>query len=275
MQKRRGLIGVHDLAGRLDQAGAGLAVVDLRQDPADGLPKIPGSIWAGLHNGFAQQRPDRNLQYDLPTPEEFSSAMSRLGVTPQMEVALLDDMGNRWATRVYWLLSYYRHPADTFVLDGGIRAYLDAGLPTVPEFSHPEPQAYPVPKRRNESIRATAEYIAARLETGALTLCDVRTPQEHSGEVAMSGRGGHIPGAINIPWDACLRQDGTFLPGNGLAKVLAPYLDDRREQITYCQGGIRASLTWFALQVLLGRPARLYAASWEEWASRPELPVVT
>ena len=90
----------------------------------------------------------------------------------------------------------------------------------------------------------------------------------------MAARGGHIPGAINVPWDDCLSPDGTFLPDGPLAEVLRPYLAASQPAVTYCQGGIRASLTWFALSVLLGHPARLYAGSWEEWAQRPELPVL-
>ena len=167
------------------------------------------------------------------------------------------------------MLQYYGHQGEVQVLDGGINAYLAAGRRTDHEFVTPRPADYPVPTATDESIRITPDEIVAGIATDSLTLCDVRTPKEFSGEVAMSGRGGHIPGAINITWDSCLDADGKFLSDSQLAEVLTPYLDDSREQVTYCQGGIRASLTWFALQILLGRKARLYAASWEEWAQHP------
>jgi thiosulfate/3-mercaptopyruvate sulfurtransferase len=250
-------------------------VIDLRHDPNDGLPAIPGSVWADLHDGFAQQRPGRNLSYDLPRPEELAAALAGLGVGPGTDVVLADDMGNRWATRVYWLLRYFRHGGDAHVLDGGISAYLAAGGPTAAGFSHPQAQDYPAPAGGDESIRIGAEELAGALGTGELALCDVRDPREFSGEVAMSGRGGRIPGAVNIPWDRCLAADGTFLASAGLREVLAPYLEAGGVPVTYCQGGIRASLTWFSLQVLLDRPARLYAGSWEEWAQDPRLPVET
>jgi thiosulfate/3-mercaptopyruvate sulfurtransferase len=273
LSSRRGLIEPDELVSRLD-AGHSLVVVDLRSDAADGRDKIPGSAWISLHDGFAQSRPDRKLAYDLPSGGEFAAAMSKLGISPETQVVFADDMLNRWSTRAYWVLRYYGHRGDVEVLDGGINGYLAAGYRTDPEFATPAPTVYPVPMATDESIRVTSNDIVAGIASGGLTLCDVRAPQEFTGEVAMSGRGGHIPGAINVTWDSCLDADGRFLPDDRLAEVLAPYLDDGAEQVTYCQGGIRASLTWFALYVLLGRRARMYAASWEEWAQNPALPVV-
>ncbi len=273
MASRPGLISAEELSAEL-ATGGDIMVVDLRQDAGDGRAKIPGSAWISLHDGFAQARPDRNLMYDLPSAEEFATAMSKLGIKPRTQVVFADDMLNRWSTRAFWVLHYYGHQGDARVLDGGINAYIASGLPTTPEFEIPEPTGYPVPETTDQSIRITPNEILAGVAADSLTLCDVRTPQEFSGEVEMSGRGGHLPGAINITFDSCVDVDGRFLSDSRLAEVLAPYLDDGREQVTYCQGGIRASLTWFALQILLGRKARLYAASWEEWAQDPALPVV-
>jgi thiosulfate/3-mercaptopyruvate sulfurtransferase len=273
MNSRPGLITADELATRLD-AGDSLVAVDLRQDAGDGKAKIPGSAWISLHDGFAQIRPNQNLSYDLPSAEEFAAAMAKLGVTPGTHVVFADDMLNRWSTRAFWVLKYYRHEGEAQVLDGGINAYLATGRRTEPGFVTPRPAEYPVPTATDESIRITPDEIVAGIATDSLTLYDVRTPGEFSGEVEMSGRGGHIPGAINITWESCLDADGRFLPDDRLGEVLRPYMDDLREPVTYCQGGIRASLTWFALQVLLGRKARLYAASWEEWAQDPALPAV-
>jgi thiosulfate/3-mercaptopyruvate sulfurtransferase len=270
--ERKGLISAQKLDVKLRSKSPPI-VVELRQDPGDGRPAIPGAVGTTLHNGFAMIRPELELQYDLPDATEFAGALGRLGISPDSNVVLADDMSNRWATRVYWLLKYYGHRGNVAVLDGGISYYLAAGFPTAPGFRMPTPVEYPAPSKTDESIRITTEELGRGLASGRHMICDVRTPQEHAGEVALAPRAGHIPGSIHIPWEDCLRPDGTFLPDIRLAKVLEPYLDDSRTQVTYCQGGIRASLTWFALQELLGRPARLYAASWEAWARRPELPV--
>jgi thiosulfate/3-mercaptopyruvate sulfurtransferase len=273
MSSRPGLISAVGLARRVHEGEPDLVVVDLRQDANDGKPKIPGSVWVSLHDGFAQVRPDRNLNYDLPTADEFAGSMRRLAIGPRSTVVLADDMGNRWATRAFWILRYFGHAGDTAVLDGGIGAYLASGEATTDDFAAPQPSDYPVPTQTDESIRVTPREILEGLDANSITLCDVRTAKEFSGEMAMSGRGGHLPGAIHVPWDACIGPDGRFRDNAELTEVLAPYLEGDRQPVTYCQGGIRASLTWFALDVLLHRNARLYAASWEEWAQDSSLPV--
>ncbi|HEY8740081.1 MAG TPA: rhodanese-like domain-containing protein [Candidatus Dormibacteraeota bacterium] len=273
MNARNGLISPAALAERLGEVGPKLAIVDLREKRDDGRPVIPGSAWASLHDGFAQIREDRGLMYDLPRPDEFAASLGRLGIGPDTEVVLADGHRNRWATRAYWVLRYHRHRGPVAVLEGGLPAWIAAGLPTEAEFAPPAAADYPVPRDRDESIRTTAEELRDGVLAGRIAACDVRTPEEFSGEVAYSGRGGHVPGAAFVPWERCLAEDSTFLPDDRLAEVLEPFTSPGLEPVTYCQGGIRASLTWFCLHELLGRPARLYAASWEEWGPRADLPV--
>ncbi|MGI8607720.1 MAG: sulfurtransferase [Candidatus Dormibacteria bacterium] len=273
MSYRKGLVSTTELATLLKANPPGSVVVDLRQDRADGLGVIPGSVWVDLHDGFAQRRPERELSYDLPRPDEVAASLGRLGISPHTDVVLADDMGNRWATRAYWVLRYYHHGGTVRVLDGGLAAWRAQGLPTVAGFATPVQAVYPVPPGRAGSILVTAEELRDGVRAGAMQACDVRTDQEYSGEIAMSGRGGHVPGAVHVEWNKALAPDGTFLPDERLAEVLAPFMRADREAVPYCQGGIRASLTWFCLNELLGHPARLYAASWEEWAPRQELPV--
>lgn len=236
-------------------------------------PKVPGSVWLDLHDGFAQRRPGRGLDYDLPSAEEFADALSRTGATTDREIVIADDAGSRRSTRVFWLLRYFGHRGTVRVLDGGLAAYLQSGLPTAADFSRPAPGAYPVPTETDQSIRATPEEIMEGIDAGSVVICDVRAPEEFQGVWAMSGRAGHLPTAQHVPWEACLDDEGRFRPNQQLERVLQPFISDGHQPITYCQGGIRASLTWFALDVLLGRPSKLYAASWEEWAQRQDLPV--
>lgn len=273
MSERRGLISPTALAARLDQVGHGLAVVDMRESRDDGRPVIPGSAWVSLHDGFAQGRPERGLMYDLPRPDEVAASLSRLGIGPTTEVVLADDHRNRWATRAYWVLKYYGHQGPLAVLDGGLEAWRDQGLPAADRFSVAQPAEYPSPTTTDERILARAEELREGVAAGGLQACDVRTVQEFTGEMALSGRGGHLPGAAHMPWDQCLADDSTFLPDDRLEEVLRPFISSGREPVTYCQGGIRASLAWFCIHELLGHPARLYAASWEEWGPRLDLPV--
>lgn len=268
---RTGLITADKLASRVAEIGKDLVCIDLRERAP--LPKVPGSVWFDLHDGFAQHRPDRGLDYDLPSPKELAGTLSRAGATLDSEIVLADDAGNRRATRAYWLLRYYGHCGPVSVLDGGLFAYFGSDRPTAADFANPEPGDYPIPTTTDESIRATPTEILQGIEEDRVVICDVRTAEEYQGEFALSGRGGHLPKAQHVPWQDCLNPDGTFRSNQALEQVLRPFISEGHQAITYCQGGIRASLTWFALHVLLGRPSKLYAASWEEWAQRPELPV--
>jgi thiosulfate/3-mercaptopyruvate sulfurtransferase len=271
LRLRTGLIAAYELASRVGDIGKDLVFIDMREGAP--LPKVPGSVWFDLHDGFAQHRPGRGLDYDLPSPEEFAATLSRAGATPDSAIILADDAGNRRATRAYWLLRYYGHRGPVSVLDGGLLAYARQDLPTVAEFARPAPGHYPVPTTTDESIRATPTEILQGIEEDRVVICDVRTAEEYHGEFALSGRGGHLPQAQHVPWEESLNPDGTFRSNDELEQVLRPFISEGHQAITYCQGGIRASLTWFALHVLLGRPSKLYAASWEEWAQRQELPV--
>ncbi|MHB8510371.1 MAG: sulfurtransferase [Candidatus Dormibacteria bacterium] len=272
MTGRRGLMTVMELARSLAEPVPPL-VVDLRQDRDKIAPRVPGSVWADLHDGFAMRRPDATLNYDLPTPGEVASLLGRLGASPVSQIVFSDDMGNRWATRAYWVLRYYGHAGQVAVLDGGAKAWTEAGLPTVNDFAEPCATTYPVPSERDETIRATATQVNAALSLGTMTMCDVRTLDEYEGRVTMAARGGRIPGAIHQPWDRCLTPEGHLRPNHELEEILAPFLCSGGEPVTYCQGGIRASLVWFCINELLGQHARLYAGSWEEWGEDPSLPV--
>lgn len=273
MTGRNGLITVEALSARLDEVGPGLVVVDMRRERGDGKSWIPGSVWIDLHDGFAMRRPDRNLTYDLPRPEELGASLGRLGITPQTEVVFADDMLNRWATRAYWVMRHHRHPAPLHVLDGGLGAWRAGGMRTNVAEAPAVPQTYPPPGDRDFSILATAEDLRDGLLEGTALPCDVRTADEYSGAVALAGRGGHVPGAAFVPFEACVDGEGRILPDGALTSVLGPFIASGREPVTYCQGGIRASLTWFCLNEVLGVKSRLYAASWEEWGPRPDLPV--
>ena len=199
--------------------------------------------------------------------------MGGFGLTPSTAVVFADEAMNRWATRAFWLCRYYGHAGEVRVLDGGLTAYRRLSLRSAPNPQTPAPREYPVPAATDETVRVTADDLASALADGVATACDVRTDAEYTGAQALSGRAGHLPGAIHVRWELCIGPDGRFVDDAQLRQVLAPYLGAGGELVTYCQGGIRASLTWFALHQLLGRPARLYAASWEEWAQRPDLPV--
>ncbi|MBA3778457.1 MAG: sulfurtransferase [Chloroflexi bacterium] len=251
---------------------------------------IPGAVFGDLHTelaerGRAAETGDAEREYLVPSREALSATLARWGVGPGDRIVFYDDVGwNRHAVRGYWLLRYYRWPADHLhVLDGGLAAWEASGAMTsaaeepsklVERVDLPEPDA---------GLIATAEQVltwsagaAAGGGGGPVRILDVRTPEEYRGEDVRAVRGGHIPGAVNLPFDAFLADDGRFRPAAEIHRLAdeAAAGDASSIRATYCQGGIRAALSWFALSELAGLPdVRNYAGSWEEWGNRSDTPI--
>ncbi|MFC6836151.1 sulfurtransferase [Halomarina ordinaria] len=217
--------------------------------------------------------------FDVPTTAAFEDLLGGLGVTADSTVVVYGDMRNWFAAHAYWLLTYYGH-ADVRLLDGG-RDYWrarDAPLTTdVPSFT---PRSYDAGPR-NPAVRVDRPDVEAAMDRD-VSLVDVRTPEEYRGEIlAPPGwnegvqRGGHIPGAVNVPWNRAVDADGRFKSGDALRAVYAEAgVDATEEVITYCRIGERSALTWFILHELLGYDdVRNYYGSWVEWGNTVGAPI--
>ena len=127
------------------------------------------------------------------------------------------------------------------------------------------------------------DEVFAQLGKAGAVLVDVRSPKELSGELLApenlpqegAQRGGHIPGAANIPWAQAVREDGTFKPADELkALYQGKGVTPDKAVIAYCRIGERSSHTWFVLTYLLGYPnVRNYDGSWTEWGSLIAAPI--
>ncbi len=221
---------------------------------------------------------------DFIDGEAFARLMGRLGIANDTTVVLYGDKSNWWAAYAFWFLSYSGHE-KLKLMDGGRAKWAAEGRPMTREIPSVEPQAYR-PRYKNELLRAYRDEVLAHLvkvQEGRGALVDVRSPREYTGELThmpdypQEGvlRGGHIPGAVNIPWAQAVREDGTFKPAEELRALYAEKgVTPDKEVIVYCRIAERSSHTWFVLKHLLGYPkVKNYDGSWTEWGNLVRAPI--
>jgi thiosulfate/3-mercaptopyruvate sulfurtransferase len=223
----------------------------------------------------------RGTERDIPTKTEWESLLGSTGIGNETKVVLYGDNSNWFAAFAYWLFRLYGHQ-NVALMNGGRQRWVDEKRPITRELPTAAPATYracePDPR-----LRATRDEVAAILGRDDVRLVDVRSPQEYSGELLAPAhlpqegaqRGGHIPGAANVPWATAVQDDGTFRPAEELrqtyaAKRLLPDV----ATIAYCRIGERSAHTWFVLKELLGfGDVRNYDGSWTEWGSLVGAPI--
>jgi thiosulfate/3-mercaptopyruvate sulfurtransferase len=208
----------------------------------------------------------------LPTAVEAERALGALGITDRTSVVGYAEAGSPYASRLWHVLSHFGHPAVA-LLDGGIDKWLAEGRPVERERVAAEPGAF---VRRAGNGTIAADELRGRLADPRLKVVDVRSPAEYEGSDRRAARGGHIPGALLLPWQEDLRPDGTLRsPAEVRTRAQRLGILPEHEVVTYCQGGVRAAHSAFAL-LRAGYPnVRVYDGSWAEWGNDPGLPVET
>jgi len=237
---------------------------------------IPGAVALNWFHDL-EDRPHR----DIASKATIERLLGNAGVNRDTTIVVYGDNNNWFAAYAYWLFKLYGH-RDVRIMNGGRKKWMDEGHPMTKETSvHPKVE-YKA-EDPNINIRALRETVLKSIGQSGKGLVDVRSPREFSGELLApenlpqegAQRGGHIPGAANIPWGEAVRPDGTFKSADDLkALYQSRGITPDKEIIAYCRIGERSAHTWFVLTELLGYPkVRNYDGSWTEWGSMVGVPV--
>jgi thiosulfate/3-mercaptopyruvate sulfurtransferase len=219
---------------------------------------------------------------DYLDAEHFANLMSKHGITTETTVVFYGDNFNWWAAYALWVFELFGH-ADTRLLDGGRAKWIAEGRELTTDEPAREPSTYAVPQRNDRRVRAFLGDVLPHAKEGK-PLIDVRSPEEFRGErlhmpdYPNEGalRGGHIPGARNVPWKKAANDDNTFKSFEDLQKLYVDELGLSRHDdvIAYCRIGERSSHTWFVLTQLLGfDTVRNYDGSWTEYGNAVRVPI--
>ena len=237
---------------------------------------IAGAVGWNWHSQLQQ-----TLRRDVISKADMEQLLGGTGVDNDTTVVLYGDNNNWFAAWAFWQMKYYGHQ-DVRLMNGGRVKWLAESRPTSTEATSPASKSYRAAEP-NESIRAYRDYVLSAVDSGNISLVDVRAPAEYSGELLApenlpqegAQRGGHIPGAANIPWGQAVAEDGSFKSADDLATLYGGKgIDGSKETIAYCRIGERSSHTWFVLTQLLGYSnSRNYDGSWTEWGSIVNAPI--
>lgn len=239
---------------------------------------IPGAVqvdWAADLND--------PIRRDYLDAKAFAQLMQRIGVTRETTVVFYGDKSNWWACYAFWVFQLFGH-TNAKLMDGGRLKWEKEKRTLTRDVPQYAATSYPVPERDDSRIRAFRDEVLSHIRAHK-KLVDVRSPMEFTGErthmpeYPQEGvlRGGHIPGAKNVPWArAANPEDGTFKDAAALKAIyegeigLAPGDD----VVAYCRIGERSSHTWFVLTYLLGYAnVRNYDGSWTEWGNAVGMPI--
>jgi thiosulfate/3-mercaptopyruvate sulfurtransferase len=245
-----------------------LCLIDTRPAELFAQGHIPGAVHFDLFG--------LSLVDTSPAPlKAFMFMMHHLlemrGVNADKEVVFYEENSGMRAARGLWLLEYFGHQ-NVHVLDGGMRAWREAGYPVTTEAVSPKGAQFKIKERRE--VLATVDDVLHALDKKTVSILDTRSDYEYMGRNIRAARGGAVPGAVHLEWTNNLDAAGRFKLLDELRQMYQKLgVTADKEVIPYCQGGYRSAHTYLALRLIGFPKIRNYLGSWKEWGDRLDLPI--
>ncbi len=240
------------------------------------LGHIPGAVLFDWKRDIIDSR-----KRDVISKEDLEKSLQRIGVNNDTTIIVYGDFKNWFATFAFWIFKYYG-VKDVRLMNGSRKKWLEEDRPISVDISSYSRGNFKA-SDPDKSIRAFMNYVKDVIGTQDKILVDVRTNDEYNGKTLAPTEyspeygqiGGHIPGAVNVPWSKMVNEDGTLKSADELKNLYESVnVTSNKEIITYCGIGERASYTWFVLKYLLGYPnVKTYDGSWLEWGNTMGNPI--
>lgn len=272
------IIDVAELLETIDNT----VVIDCRYDLAESerghqlylADHIPGAYYLDVDKDLSSPDGFGGGRHPLPNFTELAEKLASMGVDSETDtpIVIYDDIGMGYSAFAWWMLRYMGL-RKVRVLSGGISAWKAAGNAC----SHVIPEAKPgrVKLQLHEDWIVDYDTVADRSRNKTATLIDSRDPARFSGaEEPIDSKAGHIPAALNFPWQDCCDEKGEFMPLEWQQQRWQTVKNDR-ELIVYCGSGITACVNLLSMHEGGIEGAKLYPGSWSDWISHPDAEVVT
>ncbi|MFJ9074005.1 sulfurtransferase [Streptomyces sp. NPDC102278] len=268
------LVGAPWLAARL--GGPDLVVLDASVAPHRGADRrIPGARPFDLDGDLSDHTTE--LPHVMPAAAAFERAMRDLGLDDRAAVVIYDGAGLHSSARAWWMLRAMGFDRAA-VLDGGLPAWEAAGLPVehlAPDYEGPRGSFTARPRA---GLLVDSAAVADALADPAATVLDARTPERFAGtapEPRPGLRGGHMPGALNLPFGDLKGPDGLMRPAGELRQTFAALAGERERLYFSCGSGVTACVLALGAELAGYRDLAVYDGSWSEWGLPSNRPVVT
>ena len=234
-----------------------------------------GHIQGSIGFNWETQLQDQTTR-DIINKQQFEKLVGEAGISPEDTVVVYGDNNNWFACYGFWLFKMYGHK-DVRLMNGGRVKWLNEDDK---ELVTDKPSLTPTTYTASDadlSLRSRFNEVSEMSQAGSHNLVDVRSPDEFTGKVIAppgmsetAQRGGHVPGATNVPWSTAVAEDGTFKSLSELKQIYfeGAGVDPSKDTVAYCRIGERSSHTWFVLKYLLGIDnVKNYDGSWTEYGN--------